>query len=57
MSIQPEAGCYVLSEHQCALPIRKELAECRKRAYAKEDKEAYTACYTQAVEACHKLGK
>ncbi len=57
VSIQPEAGCYVLSGHQCPLPIRKDLAECRKSAYAKEDKDAYTACYTQAVEACHKLGK
>lgn len=57
VSLQPEAGCFVLSEHQCPLPIRKDLAECRKVAYAKEDKDGYTACFTHAVEACHKLGK
>ncbi|MEO6953001.1 MAG: hypothetical protein ABI321_14470 [Polyangia bacterium] len=55
VSLQPEAGCFVLSEHHCALSIRKDLAECRKTAYEKEDKDGYTSCFTRAVEACHKL--
>jgi len=46
--------CHELSDHGCALPIRKDMLDCMHKAFAKDDKAAFEACVDAAVASCKK---